>query len=195
MRNPRPVFQYSCTRNGCVPTSLINALVCCYRPPQLPGSVVRAIYRHSLDGRNGAGTSHLATIRIVEELNRLEDHGRSRTGWRCHARILVGEQVNVAPNGLLARTIRSGGAAVVDVCCGEWNHALTLLEIESEYWTFFDPYLWDRHPVVHPAIQFLGYPGYVHGPNLRITRRYLQSRHDRFYSLGSDRSAVILMPR
>jgi hypothetical protein len=178
---------------------MLNAITHVWRPQEVPPSIVRAIYRNALDGRNGSGTGTQATKKIVDEINAIVAARQRGTRFRCGARCLSGHQVTVAPNGLIARTIRSGGSAVVDVRCGDGKHAMTLLGVDSEHWTFFDPYLHHRHrhPRRRRGIEWLGHPGIAHAPNLRITRRYLDMRRNVLYAVGpvAEREAVILMPR
>jgi hypothetical protein len=173
---------------------MLNALTRVWRPEEIPASIVRAIYRHSLDSR--AGTTDAACQRIVDEINTIVTRRQDKTRFRCKVRRLVGHQVTVA-NGLIARTIRSGGSAVVDVCYGDSTHAMTLLDITREHWVFFDPSLLTRHPRKRQGIEWLGHPGIAHGPNLRIERRYLDARRNVFYALGpmTEREAVIVMPQ
>lgn len=195
--NNRPVYRYSAARNCCGPTAMLNAITHLWRPALVPASVVRAIYRHSLDGRQGAGTSAEATQRIVDEINAIAAARRSTKGFRCTVRRLTGRQVTVAANGRIVRALRSGGCAIVDVCCGSCTHALTLLAVNRRDWTLFDPYLWDRYPRRRGGIEFLGHPGIAHAANLRIKVSYLDKRSAAYYALGpvADREAVILLPR
>ena len=195
--NPSPVYQYQLSNHGCFPAAMLNTLIRLFRPHEIPAPVVRAIYRHSLDARNAAGTTDEATQRVVDEINLIVAARRGTKRFRCTARRLVGHQVTVASNGLIARTLRAGGSAVVDVRCHDSTHAMTLLDITREHWVFFEPSLLTRHPRKRQGIEWLGYPGCVHGPNLRIERRYLDARRNEFYTLGplADREAVIVMPR
>lgn len=197
--NPAPVYQYQVARSTCLPTAMLNALTHLWRPDQIPGSIVRAIYRHALDCRQGAGTSTEATRRIVDEINALVAARSKRNGFHCQARYLSGPRVTVTPRGLIARTVRAGGVAVLDVCCGNVaeTHAMALLKVNPRHWTFFDSCPRDRHPRKTSGIEWIGPPGIVHGANCRISVAHLNRRGNVHYALGpmAEREAVIFMTR
>ena len=194
--NPRPIFMYSAARNSCFPFAMMNALIRSWQPWQIPGVVLKTIFQYSLDGRYGSGTSDEATMRVVDELNRLGSPGRSGSSFRCQARLLMGPEVTLADDGLIAQTLRSGGSAVVDVCSRHGTHSLTLLGIDAEAWTFFDSDMWDGRARRRLGIQWLGYPGNVWTANLRISREHLDRRAEVYYALGPipERVAVTVMP-
>jgi hypothetical protein len=194
--NKKPVYGYQLSNHGCFPAALLNALTRLWRPHEIPATIVRAVYRNSLDARSAAGTSDEACQRIVDELTAIVAARRGKKRFCCTARRLVGHQVTIAPNGLIARTIRAGGSAVVDVYYRNSTHALTLLDIDTRWWTLFDPSLWERYPRKHRGIERLGHPGISQGPNLRIELRHLDIRRHEFYTLGplADREAIIVMP-
>lgn len=137
---------------------MLNAITPVWRSQEVPASIVRAIYRHALDCRNGAGTSSEATVRIVDEINAIVAARRCRKGFRCTVRMLAGRQVTVSSNGLIARTLRSGGSAVVDVRCGESTHAMPLVGVDAEHWTFFDPYQYQKTPHYRRGIELARSP-------------------------------------
>ncbi len=193
-----PIFQYQPAQGCCVPYALINGLMTLFDHHQLPTTVIRAIYRHSLDQAGSGRTGSAAMDCIANEIDRLGCRlGPRNEGFCCSARYLVREEVSLAEAGPIAEAFRRGGFAVLLLT---WprsvRHAVTALSMDREGVYCFDPLYRRRHPN-YRGCRFLGRPGSVRGPNLKIQRTWLEeTRPNRFYTLGPirGRRAIVVEP-
>jgi hypothetical protein len=189
------VFQYQPAEGCCVPTAIINCLIATHGQDVVPYSVIRAIYQNSLDEPISRRTSSEAIERIANNIDRIGCNVRSRaTGFSCSSQYLLGEQVSLAGSSAISLALGRGGTALLLLCWpNSIKHAVSALKRDSEWVYCFDPRFRRRY-LNRPGLEFLGKPGEVRLPNLRIAVDWLdQITPQAFYCLGpiEDREAVV----
>jgi len=200
MANEYPVFQFEPAYEGlCVPVSMVNSLLSVFCPMRIPPTVVKVIYRHSLDDPQARRTSTRAIKRIVNRLQKLssEDGSPTSSRFRCSVSYLSGDEVNLLDDGPLCTALNQGSSATVLL----WyprniKHAVAVLRIEEDWVYCFDGRLRTQYRPKN-GVEFLKKPGYCLGSNMRISREWLDSPDEsRFYGLGrvATREAILFVP-
>ncbi len=200
MGNEYPVFQFEPAYEGCcVPVSILNSLTAIYCPMRISPTVVREIYRNSLDDPQARRTSSKAIKKIVKRLQQLSSEEGSRTNprFRCSVRYIQASEVNLLNDGSLCTALNQGGSATVLL----WyprniKHAVAVLRSDTDYLYCFDGRLRTQYRPKN-GVEFLKEPGFCRGPNMRLQREWIDSSDEsRFYGLGrvATREAVIFVP-
>lgn len=200
MGNEYPVFQFEPAYEGCcVPISILNGLTAIYCPMRIPPTVVREIYRNSLDDPQARRTSSKAIKKIVSRLQQLSSNEGSRTSppFRCKVKYLIGNEVNLIDTGPICTALNQGGSAMILLYYPRnLRHAVATLRIEKDYVYCFDGRLRTQYRPKN-GVEFLKQPGFCRGANMRLKREWTGSPDPtRFYGLGpvETREAVIFVP-
>ncbi|MEK6675204.1 MAG: hypothetical protein AABZ47_06065 [Planctomycetota bacterium] len=200
MGNEFQVFQFEPAYEGCcVPVAILNSLNAIFCPMRIPPTVVREIYRNSLDDPQARRTSSKAIKKIVKRLQQLGSKDGSRTSprFRCSVKYLIGAEVNLLEDGPLCTALNQGGSATLFLYYPRnLRHAVAVLRIEKDYVYCFDGRLRIQYRPKN-GVEFLKKPGFCRGPNMRLKREWIDSPDPtRFYGLGpvETREAVTFVP-
>ena len=187
-------FRYQATEYDCVPTTFINALQYLFDRDEIPPVVIQKIMQYSLDTVNkrgefgkGGGTTALAVQMILQWFESYSN--KSFAFRRCE--YLPQEQIHLRQGNKIMSCVNCGGVALLCVCfdnSGTYYHYLLALgvdEKDSGYLNFFDPYFRVKNFTnkESDSLQWLGNSDRQE-PNLRISRRHLDSDSYTKYSMG-----------
>ncbi len=194
--NVKIPLRYQISEYDCGPTSLLNGVSYLFEREEIPAELVRDVMLYSMDtfgddGTPGVSGTTQKTMRFLSR--RLDDVGRAgRPALAC--RYITGREVDLESGGLLADTLRRGGAAVVHIDLEIWHYIL-LTGLDGENVYAFDPY---RLPVdPFPVKEVTAVESEPFRYNRIVPRRLMAGEVRRPYALGpfKTREAVLLTKR
>ena len=147
-------LRYQISECDCCPTTVLNGMSYLLERQDIPPEVVRNVYLYSMDnfradGYGARGTTHAALRYLTEWIERFGKTGQ----LNISSRYISEEQVSLEPDGLIAETIRNGGAAVTRIDLDGWHYIL-MTGLDEEYVYAFDPYKLDE-PFPVPGVRVI----------------------------------------
>lgn len=188
-------FRLQASEYDCVPTTALNALSYLYERNEIPPLAIQRIFMYCLDSVSsrqnlGHGTTSYAVQLFGNWLNEFR-----KNKFQTNATYITGSDVNLSQNNKIARTLNSGGAALIRIKTSgkSWHYILGLTLDES--WLYaFDPHPGRNSKNSYDKYEFIK-PKTGQSPNLRIRRDWIGIKSSKSpYRFGneSDREALLL---
>ena len=186
-------LRFQITEFDCGTTSLINALAFLFEREELPVSLLRAIYKYTLDaeGENGivgeAGTSRKA----VEKLSHWITRYANNNDFNIVCQVL--EKENVTEDKIRECLDKNG--CVLARCYQQVEHYVLITGIDNNFAYIFDPYyLKDDYYYNDKQVAIVSHQSFSHNRIVKINRLFNQSHQD-FSLMEVEKREIVLINR
>lgn len=186
-------LRFQITEYDCGTVSLINALVFLFEREEIPVTLIRAIYRYTLDaeGESGivgeAGTSRNA----VEKLSHWITRYANNNNFKIFCENL--ERENVTEERI--RECLDKGGCVLARCYQSVEHYVLITGMDNNFAYIFDPYyLKDDYYYNDKQVAIVEKQSFSHNRIVKINRLFNQSKQD-FSLMEIEKREVVLINR
>lgn len=184
-------LRFQITEYDCGTTSLINALAFLFDREELPVTLLKAIYRYTLDaeGENGivgeAGTSRDA----IEKLSHWIHRYTVNNDFNLSSEVLEKEEVTLEK---IKECLNLGGC-VLARCYQEVQHYVLITHIDDNFAYIFDPYyLEEDYYAKDSQVAIVLNQSFTHNRVVKINRLFNESKQD-FSLMEIENREVVLL--
>lgn len=184
-------LRFQITEYDCGTTSLINALAYLFDREEVPVSLLRAIYKYTLDaeGENGvigeAGTSRNA----VEKLSHWITRYANNNNFNIICEVLEKEEVT---EKRIRMCLESDGC-VLARCYMQVEHYVLITKMDDNFAYIFDPYyLEEDYYYKDNQVAIVLNQNFTHNRVVKLNRLFNQSHQD-FSLMEIDKREVVLI--
>lgn len=184
-------LRFQITEYDCGTTSLINALAFLFDREELPVTLLKAIYRYTLDaeGENGivgeAGTSRDA----IEKLSHWIHRYTVNNDFNLSSEVLEKEEVTLEK---IKECLNLGGC-VLARCYQEVQHYVLITHIDDNFAYIFDPYyLEENYYAKDSQVAIVLNQSFTHNRVVKINRLFNESKQD-FSLMEIENREVVLL--
>ena len=184
-------LRFQITEYDCGTTSLINALTFLFDREELPVSLLKAIYRYTLDaeGDNGiigeAGTSRQAVTKLSQWIT---EYANSND-FNIMCKVL--EKDNVTE--IEIRKCLSTNGCVLARCYQDVEHYVLITDMDSNFVYIFDPYyLEEDYYCNDDEVAVVLHQDFTHNRVVKINRLFSESHKD-FSLMEVDKREIVLI--
>jgi len=170
-------LRFQTTEYDCGPASLINAFTYLFEREELPVSLLKSIYKYTLDvkSKDGiigeGGTSRTAIKKFFHWLRKYPN----KHNLNITSEIL--EQTAVTENKI--RKCLSTNGCVLARCYQVSEHYVLITKIDNDCAYIFDPYYLDKDYYHHdPQVTIIFNQSYPYNRIVKLTRLFDQSHQD-----------------
>lgn len=186
-------LRFQITEYDCGTTSLINALAYLFDREELPVSLLKAIYRYTLDaeGEHGivgeAGTSRNA----VEKLSHWILRYANNNDFNIICKVLEKEEVT---EDAIRECLNSKGC-VLARCYQDVEHYVLITKMDNNFAYIFDPYyLEEDYYYDDTQVAIVLNENFTHNRIVKINRLFNESKQD-FSLMEIEKREVVLLNR
>lgn len=184
-------LRFQITEYDCGTTSLINALAFLFDREELPVTLLKAIYRYTLDaeGENGivgeAGTSRDA----IEKLSHWIHRYTVNNDFNLSSEVLEKEEVTLEK----IKECLDAGGCVLARCYQEVQHYVLITHIDDNFAYIFDPYyLEEDYYAKDSQVAIVLNQSFTHNRVVKINRLFNESKQD-FSLMEIENREVVLL--
>lgn len=186
-------LRFQITEYDCGTTSLMNALAFLFERDEVPVSLLKAIYRYTLDAEGESGTvGEAGTSReAVEKLSHWIKRHTENDNFNIKCEVL--EKENVTEEKI--RECLDNNGCILARCYQESEHYVLITKMDENFAYIFDPYFVEEDYYYDDTqVAVVLNQRFTHNRLVKINRLFNQSKQD-FSLMEIEKREVVLMNR
>lgn len=186
-------LRFQMTEFDCGTTSLINSLIYLFDREEVPVSLVKAIYRYTLDAEGDSGiVGEAGTSReAVEKLSHWIDRYAKNNDFDINCEVLEKEEVT---EDKIKDCVDNNGC-VLARCYQGVEHYVLITKMDEMFTYIFDPYyVKEDYYYNDKCVAVVLNEPFTHNRLVKTTRLFNQSKQD-FSLMEIDKREVVLITR